>query len=206
MLPQWLTKPEVIFSAGLGLVFFIASLYSAEIRRSFKLPRKKMVQSLLKFSENELQTIEFMHENAYYLLLWLARSVFDILNTLFWIMLAAIGVNMMAYFTVGHLLWTSWIVAFFGPMIGAILGQGRRNYGTIKALYDYANTVARLKRTIELCKAELQVSASQPHDHPYSPSSSQLRASPTASPTNHHLTSNQGVRALFHRRAEPARK
>ena len=44
------------------------------------------------------------------------------------------------------------------------------------------------------------------HNSLYSPSSPQLAHTPPHAPTNHPLTSSQGVRALFHRRAESARK
>ena len=155
MLPPWLTKPEVIFSTVLTVLFFIGSLYAGEIRRSFHWPRKAMIKSLLKFSETELKWIELLHENAYYLLLWLARSVFDMFNLLFWIMASALVVNVIGYLVLKHFLWTSWVTVVFGPMMGAVIGRARRDYGIIKSLYNYDKTVATLKNNIEVCKAEL---------------------------------------------------
>ena len=155
MLPQWLTKPEVIFPMGLTVILFIGSLYAGEIRRSFHWPRKATVKSILRFSENELEVIEMIHGDAYHLVLWLARSVFDIFNILFWVLLFGYAANMTTFIITRHFIPSSFVLTLLSPVTGVIFAKLRRDYGTIKALYDYDNTVARLTKNIELCKREL---------------------------------------------------
>ena len=70
---EMIKKPEVILTPVLFAVSLAASLYPGEIRRGMRWPgqemSRKMIESLFKFSENELGVIEHVHGNAYYLVL-----------------------------------------------------------------------------------------------------------------------------------------
>jgi len=155
MLPQWLTKPEVIFSTVLSVILFVGALYAEEIRRSFRWPRKAAVKSLLQFSENELETIQMIHGSAYYLLLWLARFALDIWNILFWTLICGYAADILTFWITKHFIPSQFVITLLSPVIGMILAKGRREYGTIRALYDYDKRVAQLTENIELCRREL---------------------------------------------------
>jgi hypothetical protein len=158
MLPPWLTKPEVIFGTVLTLICFIGSLYSTEIRRGLRWPgqkmTRKMIESHLELSEGQLQTLQRIHGDAYQLVLWLAWIMISLLRSQIMAVLFGLVVSSLLYLVTKDR-WYLSPFAFLGIAIGNLANYGTRSYQIIKALYDYENSVARLKDTIDQCKAEL---------------------------------------------------
>jgi hypothetical protein len=158
MLPAWFTKPEAIYATILFVIgtaiSLAASAYPEGARRLLGMPGRRAKMSLLKFSENELRSLEVIHENAYYLLLWLAWSGLEVLNYLL-LMFVISGVgNFVAYAITGKLLWTTWFAGFVSSSIAVIGGRTQRCRQTVMSLYNYEKETEKLKRNISLIKAE----------------------------------------------------
>jgi hypothetical protein len=153
----WYQKPEfaVILAVVSLPISVVASLYAQEIRRSFRWPRKRMVRSLLTFSEAELLWVEHLHDSAYNLLLWFGWCIYDMAKWVLLIMLLGLVTTITISLVAGHIVWTAWLF-MIGPAIGTVIGRGTRQYGRIVSLYNYDNTIARLKVTIEQCRIELE--------------------------------------------------
>jgi hypothetical protein len=154
MLPEWVKRPDVISSTVMSVIGVIASLYSHEIRRSFGWPGKRLVQSQLAVSKNDLRHLQQMHDSAYELLLWLASCVCELILTAFWSWIVFAGGNVIYILLIGHSFWQSHtepLYAVFGILTGSLF----RIRGTIKALLNYDTAVAGMKATIEACQAQL---------------------------------------------------
>src|SRR5665213_576045 len=156
-MPQpWFKQPSFIFSTVLTVVLFFAALYGTEIRKGLAWPRKmmtrKMLESYVKFAENELAALDHIHDNAYYLVLWLAWTTLSLLRWIFWaLVIGFTGALFFSAITKDPFYRSP--VMLLGPAFGAIIGHVQRTYGTITSLYKYHEHTEALKAGIAEAKA-----------------------------------------------------
>jgi len=115
---------------------------------------RKMLESYLKFTENELASLEYIHDNAYHLVLWLAWTALSFLKWLFWSVILGIIVSIAAYLITKDV-WFRSPSMILGPAMGVIVGHVQRSYGTVMALYKYEQRTSEMKEGIAQAKAEL---------------------------------------------------
>lgn len=157
MLPEWFRKPEVIYTTILFALGVLVSLYPSKVRYGLGFPGRKAKEKILKSLENDLRALELIHGNAYYLLLWLAWGVFDVMRYMIIIFVVSSSVNFTAYLMTGKLLWTSAVTGFVAPSMGGVIGRTLKNYDMVMGLYDYDNRTTKLRRMISDCRGWLGI-------------------------------------------------
>lgn len=158
MIPDWLKKPEIIYTTVLFLISVGIGLYQSEVRGLMKIPGKKIQSRALRRLEGELHVITSLHENSYRLLLWVLWHIVDTAKRIVVLALAANVINTIIGLISGHPLWnnTGWVM-ILSPALGVLIGHWTITHRIVNGLLRFDLRKAELERDIVL----LQGSARQ---------------------------------------------
>ena len=167
MVPQWMSKPEVILSMTLFVIGTTVSLYRTEIRSALTIPGRKWKEFRIAFKrvrleghQTELTSLQYMHENAYRIVLYVLINVFSASHF--------IAVGFFGIFVL-HFLFILFglrklgdfpAIPYAGGVGGLLSGRVVHIYERLHGLWDYNARCQTLEQKISKLKAELELAES----------------------------------------------
>ena len=153
---SWFAKPETIYATVLFALGILVSLFGPELKQFYKASSLKVNEKIILNTSIELARLDRLHNNAYELVLWALWGAVSVAKYSLYLMVA------LALFTivdVNHLRQFSFPVSLTTLLAGGFVGRGFHMFETVKALYDYENHTAKLRKRIEEAKKALAAPA-----------------------------------------------
>ena len=142
----------------LGLILLVVSgvvsLYSKEIKEFLHTwPIKKLHANDRNMSQHRLRTLEWLHNNTYNLVLYLALSVTETVQTaIYWNCAIVVGSLVFFHHVPQYL-------SFLSKLVGVCIGKGTQVNIVLMELRDYEKSTTRLKSAIAYHEEKLTLKA-----------------------------------------------